>query len=335
MKLKSVRAIKVTTHKSGLKCVKIARSGIYKTIYGRTIAEVRKKYAIFKNQIEYKTPERTSYTFLEWYEKWLQLYKKDIKENTLKAIKGIFNKYFLSKIGNKPLKAIRSDTLQTIFNGIQAQHPRQCTVAYLQLKACFEQAYKLNYISHNPCYAISIKKNKGEKGKGLTKEQQQKLLKYMNNHPNKINNLILIYLNTGIRCSELLSIEQEDIDRVKNELHIKGTKTITSNRIIQTNKEVIDLIPTSKHPFKEWNKDKIEREFKKITKALNFNKIGIHSLRHTFATNCIESGVDMVVLQKWLGHASITMTIDRYTHISEEYKQENLQKVKAITLKGD
>lgn len=335
MKLKSVRQIRVYTHKSGLKCVKIARNGIHKTIYGRTTTEVRKKYAIFKNQVENKAPTKISYTFLEWYEKWIQLYKQDIKQNTLKAIQGIFTKYFIEKLGNKPIRAIRSDTLQAIFNGIQAKYPRQCTNAYIQLKSCFEQAYKLNYIDHNPCYAVIIKKTKGNKGKGLTKEQQTKLLEYMQDHPNKINNLILIYLNTGIRCSELLSIEQQDIDRAKNELHIKGTKTITSNRIIQTSKNIIDLIPQSKYPFAEWNKDKIEREFKKITKALHFEKIGIHSLRHTFATNCVENGVDMVVLQKWLGHSSITMTIDRYTHISEEYKRENLEKVKIQTIKGE
>ena len=57
-----------------------------------------------------------------------------------------------------------------------------------------------------------------------------------------------------------------------------------------------------------------------------------HSLRHTFATNCVESGVDMTVLQKWLGHKSITMTIDRYTHISEDYKKQEQAKVKTILL---
>lgn len=152
----------------------------------------------------------------------------------------------------------------------------------------------------------------------------------MRENESKVNNLVLIYLNTGMRCSELLSLEQEDINRETNEIHIKGTKTITSDRVIQTSKEVINLIPLTKKPFLEWNKDKVEREFKKITKALKFEKIGIHSLRHTFATNCIENGVDMVVLQKWLGHSSITMTIDRYTHISEEYKKENFNKIKII-----
>ena len=325
--MKSVSEITVHTHKSGLKMIRWTENGKCHTIYGKTVRDVRKKYILQKKQT--KKPNRQTYTFLEWYEKWLHLYKSELKENSKNIIKGIFNKYILPKIGKKPLRRVDSQTLQSIFNNM-TKYPRQCTVAYMQVNACLNQAYKLNLITHNPCLACVIKKNKGNKGRALTKQEQQTLLEYVKTHHNPLNRLILIYLNTGMRCSELVNLQQEDINRQTNEIHIKGTKTKNSDRVIQTSKQVIDLIPTTLRPFDEWNKDKIDREFKKITKALKFNRITIHSLRHTFATNCVENGVDMVVLQKWLGHASITMTIDRYTHISEDYKREQQSKVKII-----
>lgn len=140
MNLPSIREVKVHTHKSGLKWIKIAKNGIKKDFYAHTTAEVRKKYGIFKQQLQEKTTERITFTFLEWYEKWIQLYKSNIKENTLKNIKSIFQKYFLPKLAKKPLRRISSQDLQPIFNTMYKLVPRQCTVAYIQIKSCFEQA---------------------------------------------------------------------------------------------------------------------------------------------------------------------------------------------------
>lgn len=325
--MKSKRKVHIITLKSGLKCVKYTLNGVQQSIYAKTAREVREKYALIKR--ETKKPQRHGLTFLAWYEKWLQVYKSDLKENSLNIIKGIFNKYILPKIANKNLKKVTSIEIQEIINKMQST-PRQQTVAYMQVNACMQQAYKLNLIGHNPCLACVIKKNKGNKGKALTKDQQVRLLDYLNKVPSKVNKLVLLYLNTGMRCSELTNLSQKDINRELCEIYIRGTKTSYSKRILQTTKQVIDLIPLEEQPFAEWNKDKVNREFKKITKALNFDKITVHSLRHTFATNCVENGVDMVVLQHWLGHASITMTMDRYTHISEDYKKQQIEKVKVL-----
>lgn len=325
--MQAIKNIKVFTHKSNLKCLKYTLNGKQYCLYGHSKKECLQKYADIK-----RTTKKTTLSnklFIVWYEKWIQLYKQDLKENTLNTIKGVFKNYILPYIAKKQIRRITSLDIQEIINGV-SKYPRQQTVVYMQLNACLNQAYKLNLIDRNPCLACVIKKTKGNKGKGLTKSEQIKLLEYMKANYKPVNNLVLIYLNTGMRCSELLAITQEDINRETNEIHIKGTKTITSDRILQTSKDVIDLIPNKAKPFEDWNKDKVEREFKKITTELNFNKISIHSLRHTFATNCVESGVDMVVVQKWLGHASITMTMDRYTHISEDYKKDNLKKIKIL-----
>lgn len=327
MKPKSI--IKIHIHTCGLKYVRYTENGKQKTIYGHTNQECLQKYGLLKKRVN--KPVKSSYTFLSWYEKWLQVYKSNLKQNTLEAIKGIYNKYILPSIANKPLKQVNSEHIQKIINNVSV-YPRQQTVVYVQLNSCLNQAYKLNLITHNPCLACVIKKEKGRKGQALTKEQQKQLFEYMENNPNEINTLIKIYINTGMRNSELLNIQQQDINRDKNEIYINGTKTATSKRVLQTTRQIIELIPKDPlKPFKSWNKDRLDKEFKKITTKLKFKKITIHSLRHTFATNCIENGIDMVVLQKWLGHSSITMTLDRYTHISEEYKQSQTKKIKQIT----
>ena len=52
-----------------------------------------------------------------------------------------------------------------------------------------------------------------------------------------------------------------------------------------------------------------------------------HSLRHTFATRCIELGFDVKSLSEILGHASVTITMNRYVHPSMELKKENMQRL--------
>ena len=58
-----------------------------------------------------------------------------------------------------------------------------------------------------------------------------------------------------------------------------------------------------------------------------FGKVTLHSLRHTFATRCIESGMPPVVLQTLLGHTDIKITMNTYCSVSEQYSKEQLSAV--------
>lgn len=52
-----------------------------------------------------------------------------------------------------------------------------------------------------------------------------------------------------------------------------------------------------------------------------------HTLRHTFATRCFEAGVDTKVVQNYLGHASLKMTMDLYTHVTNEKSSLDIEKI--------
>lgn len=53
-------------------------------------------------------------------------------------------------------------------------------------------------------------------------------------------------------------------------------------------------------------------------------------LRHTFATRCIENGVNPVVLQKILGHKDIQVTLNTYTSPFNEFKEKEIEKINSI-----
>ncbi|MDI3509118.1 MAG: hypothetical protein PWP55_1310 [Clostridiales bacterium] len=77
-------------------------------------------------------------------------------------------------------------------------------------------------------------------------------------------------------------------------------------------------------PFKP---DYITHAFKKILAKLELPNVRFHDLRHTHATLLLEQGVHPEVVQERIGHSSITITLDTYSHLVPNLQQEAAQKI--------
>ena len=66
-----------------------------------------------------------------------------------------------------------------------------------------------------------------------------------------------------------------------------------------------------------------------IADKLSIQKFSIHSLRHTFATRCIEGGMRPKTLQKILGHSTLAITMDRYVHVVEDEQQKEMENIQS------
>ena len=71
----------------------------------------------------------------------------------------------------------------------------------------------------------------------------------------------------------------------------------------------------------------LQNKFKKILKDIHITDTNFHTLRHTFATRCIELGFDIKSLSEILGHATVNITMNRYVHPTLEMKKKNMQKL--------
>jgi len=77
---------------------------------------------------------------------------------------------------------------------------------------------------------------------------------------------------------------------------------------------------------------------RKIVEEMNLQRDAVdqipvfssHTFRHTFATRCIEAGIQPKTLQKYLGHATLQMTMDLYVHVTDEFKHEEFQKLDKV-----
>ncbi len=67
--------------------------------------------------------------------------------------------------------------------------------------------------------------------------------------------------------------------------------------------------------------------YSELLKKLKIEHRGYHTLRHTFATNCINIGMDAKSLSEILGHSNVTITLERYVHSSEKHKRKYMEKL--------
>lgn len=74
----------------------------------------------------------------------------------------------------------------------------------------------------------------------------------------------------------------------------------------------------------------MQNKFKKALKLSGIESTNFHTLRHTFATRCIELGFDVKSLSEILGHATVNITMNRYVHPTLELKKENMKKLSAL-----
>ena len=72
------------------------------------------------------------------------------------------------------------------------------------------------------------------------------------------------------------------------------------------------------------------RKFYKIVEAAGIPKANPHSLRHSFATRALEAGVDLKTTQELLGHSSIDITANLYTHALMKHKRDEVEKLKSV-----
>lgn len=199
--------------------------------------------------------------------------------------------------------------------------------------------------------------------RALTVEEQQEFTDWLINRPInkfKYRNVYLIQMYLGLRIGEALALATYDIDLKNKKVNIhrtlttdkKGhiimgnkTKTYTSKRILPFPDflypyfvEQIQIANNQKNNdekllFKSNNskycrRSTINNELKRILKQeLNITDISSHSLRHTFGTRCIESGMAPVVVQRLMGHKDITVTLNTYTSVLDKFREREIDKV--------
>lgn len=199
---------------------------------------------------------------------------------------------------------------------------------------------KANLIDKNPAQNLESPKLDRRMPKYLSLEDSKKLLDVVNSEENNKERdyaIITLFLNCGMRLSELIGINISDIDFSESKMTVigKGNKERTiylNNACMKSIKAYLEIRPkervkpdSQKALFLSNRRERIskrtvqyivENELRKA--GLDTKKYSVHKLRHTAATLMYQYGnVDIRALQELLGHESISTT-EIYTHVANE-----------------
>lgn len=219
-------------------------------------------------------------------------------------------------------------------------------------------AYEKGYSKKQTAFKIKLKSKPQKQVECLSKKEQRVLEDYILSRKKPYYYGFLISLYTGLRLGELLALKWQDINFKNKTLSVNSTtskcthlhrqidledmpKTRSSMREIPLTKVLVELLKRlqSSNVYVLCNKygKKVDyrayqKSFERLLKKLQIKHYGFHSLRHTFATRLLESGVDIKTISELMGHSNPTITLNRYVHTNLENKRKAMQK---LIKKGD
>lgn len=335
---------------------------IRKSIYGKSRQEVSKRLTKILNEINmnvYIDPSKL--TIREWIEIWLKDYKKNsVSPKTYESYKEMLDRHIIPHLKDVYLKDLRAEQIQVVFNKMKGLSDRTIKYTKTIFNMALKRAKKSKLISDNPCDYIELPKGKPKKEIVIfTEEQQQEFLKAIDGHQYQVPFLLLI--STGLRVGELLALTWNDVDTKNNTINVNKTlsrtdeelfnppKTDTSNRVIPILPVIMESLKSHKvqqniiklKAGKDYNSNNLvftnifgypvsfssfSKSLKRLLKKNGLPELSPHKLRHTFATRGLESGMDMKELQILLGHSTMKLTSDTYTHVLDKQKKKAMDK---------
>lgn len=307
---------------------------------------------------------RDNMTVTEWYDYYMQNVKyTSIKSNTLALYNSRFEINIKPAIGDMYLCNVKQAHIQALLNTMAETYSGSVLdITKTLLGLLFRAAVDNELIEKSPVTrSIIVPKTKNKRNRVLSVDEQKEFVNWVKDRA--YGDVYILALNTGLRCSEIIGLEFSDIDFERGVAHITkqlifrypnpsydfaSLKSKESERTIPLTNVAMEII---KKKLEEKNNGRYFADerfedlvflnskgkptsnmlydscIKKYCDCYGVEKFSMHVLRHTFATRCIESGMNPKTLQKILGHANMSMTMDRYVHVSDDIKIEEIRMV--------
>lgn len=317
--------------------------GVRHAIYARD-AE-----ALYRKIQEKENPSSAPLLFREIAEDWQREHWERVGFKTAEAYNAPLRR-LLDKYGNTEAAEVSAQSIYAYLCelGNQGFSRRSVQMHRDVLNMIYNRAIVSGAVSNNPCSAVSMPRNLSTTRRELPDDEAMEAVKRSAGEPFGLFALICLY--AGLRRGEALALRYEDIDRSRNAIHItkavefignnphlKGTKTKAGTRDALLLDILADAIPSGKgYIFCREDgglltKTQYRKRWHTYCKAIGYD-ITAHQLRHGYATILYEAGVPDKDAQELLGHSSITVTRNVYTHIRQSRRTETANKLNSFVV---
>lgn len=340
---------------------------IYASVYGGTYKEVKEKrnWAL-QHQNTYPKELSNKPLFSEILALWISDNRIRLKEATVYRYSYLIETHILPELGGMQIEKITSSVINAFLakklsdgridgrGGLSTAYVRSIM---LVINSALQFAAE-NRFCNPPLTQINKPPLQSKALAVLSKDEQNNLESVLLTDTDETKLGIYISLYTGLRIGEICALSWEDIDVANRIIYVRHTvtrirvnengKMVTKNSIDNPKTKsslrcvpicsalaqvLNDYLPNVTSEYVVSNKAgfvsprTFEYRYKKILKESKISFINYHGLRHTFATRCIESGVDVKSLSEILGHANVSITLNTYVHSSMDLKRAQLEKL--------
>lgn len=325
-----------------------------RTIYGKTRTEVAAKLTKALSDRESGLIfDAGSQTVGEYLERWLEdSVKGSVKPRTHESYGWLVRKHIIPEIGRVKLASLNPAHLQRLYHSRMDSGLSARSVRYIHavMHRALKQALRWGLVPRNACEAVDPPKPQKKEITPLSRDEARRLLDSVRG--DRLEALYILATHCGIRQGELLGLRWEDIDLDAATLQVRRTlstaktgprfaapKTAKSRRTIMLNRPAVEALARHhERQFEEstilageWKdyslvfatthgtplnpRNLVNRSFKPLLRQAALPNIRFHDLRHTCATLLLSGGVHPKLVQELLGHATIAITLDTYSHV--------------------
>src|SRR3712207_4198005 len=332
----------------------LAEGSKRKTLYGKTRQEVAAKLAkALSDRENGLILNAGNQTLGEYLERWLNSsVKGSVKSKTFNDYEWLVRKHIAPALGRIKLKALSPTHLQGLYQAKLEVGLSPSTVRHLHvvLHRALDQALRWGLVPRNVSKAVDPPKVQKKEIRPLCADQARRLLEVA--HGDRLEALYVLAVHCGLRQGELLGLRWEDVDLEAGTLQVRRTltttkggprftapKTAKSRRSIKLTAGAVDAL--RRHHDRQFEESTrlaglwqdyglvfattrgtsfnpsnlTSRSFKPLLKRVGLPDIRFHDLRHTCATLLLSKGVHPKLVQELLGHATIAITLDTYSHV--------------------
>lgn len=321
----------------------------YGSVYASSYKEVKAKQQLcILKPTENHNP--ISITVTELTAEWLSSMKNQVKPCTYQKYECVCRNHIISDLGTIAVRCISRFTIMSFTERLLEKNLSAKTVNDTLIVLGLALKYAQETYSITVPKINYVKEHQREM-RVFSAQEQRVITEYLLQQIDIHKFGVLLALYTGMRIGELCALRWDDITdehiiinktmmRIKNEqgkteVKIGSPKSESSNRIIPTPKYLLPMINQFRSNGYVLSNDKLKYteprlmqiKFGQMIAECNIEKTNFHALRHTFATRCIEAGVDVKTLSELLGHSDVKTTLNRYVHSSFELKQKSMEQL--------
>ena len=298
-------------------------------------------------------------TLADYLKQWLKDYcRANLAPRTAEGYESIVHCHLIPSLGQIPLTQLKPEHLQHVYSDKLAAELSHRTVRYIHvtLHKALQDAVRLGIIVRNPADAVKPPKVQRQEIRTMSESDIHIFLEFAKS--TSYYALFYTALFTGMRRSELLALRWSDVDLILCQLSVtralhqlqdgsrifRQPKTAKGRRLISLSPSTTILLREHREQQEEMRRalgstlteddlvfchedgkpllpNSVSHAWTKLASRTGLKGIRLHDARHTHASLMLKQGIHPKIVQERLGHASIQITLDTYSHVTPGLQQ--------------